>query len=99
MTGKKASPPPPPPQIATSEESEDLNETEEQYLVEFNRRVSTLKNSADAKALADEGRDWSNNWTYKKDTYKTMYACISESFAAFKRSEDNAESASLKGGA
>ena len=96
ITGKKA---PVPPQIATSEEAEDLNETEEEYLVEFNRRVSTLKNSADAKALANEGREWSNNWTYKKDTYKTMYACISESFAAFKRSEDNAESANLKGGA
>ncbi len=98
ITGKKA-PVPAPPQIATSEETEDVNETEEEYLVEFNRRVSTLKNSADAKALADEGREWSSNWTYKKDTYKTMYACISESFAAFKRSEDNAESASLKGGA
>ena len=96
MTGKKA---PAPPQIATSEEAEDVNETEEEYLVEFNRRVSTLKNSADAKALANEGREWSDNWTYKKDVYKTMYACISESFAAFKRSEDNAESANLKGGA
>jgi len=96
MTGKKA---PAPPQIATSEEAEDVNETEEEYLVEFNRRVSILKNSADAKALANEGREWSDNWTYKKDTYKTMYACISESFAAFKRSEDNAESANLKGGA
>jgi hypothetical protein len=92
MTGKKA--PVPMPTLPSSDD-----ESEEQYLVEFNRRVSTLKNSADAKALADEGRDWSNNWTYKKDTYKTMYACISESFAAFKRSEDNAESASLKGGA
>ena len=96
MTGKKA---PAPPQIATSEEAEDVNETEEEYLVEFNRRVSILKNSADAKALANEGREWSDNWTYKKDTYKTMYACISESFAAFKRSEDNAEVANLKGGA
>ena len=97
MTGKKKAPAP--PQIATSEEAEDVNETEEEYLVEFNRRVSTLKNSADAKALANEGREWSDNWTYKKDVYKTMYACISESFAAFKRSEDNAESANLKGGA
>ena len=34
----------------------------------------------------------------KKDTYKTLYGCIKESFAAFKRSEDNAESADLKGG-
>ena len=96
MTGKKKAPAP--PQIATSEEAEDVNETEEEYLVEFNRRVSTLKNAKDAKALANEGREWSDNWTYKKDTYKTMYACISESFAAFKRSEDNAESANLKGG-
>lgn len=92
ITGKKA--PVPMPTLPSSDD-----ETEEQYLVEFNRRVSTLKNSADAKTLANEGRDWSNNWTYKKDTYKTMYACISESFAAFKRSEDNAEVASLKGGA
>ena len=74
------------------------DEKEEEWLVEFNRRVSTLKNAKDAKALANEGREWSDNWTYKKDTYKTMYACISESFAAFKRSEDNAESANLKGG-
>ena len=96
MTGKKKAPAP--PQIATSEEAEDVNETEEEYLVEFNRRVSTLKNAKDAKALADEGREWSDNWTYKKDTYKTLYGCIKESFAAFKRSEDNAESANLKGG-
>jgi hypothetical protein len=94
MTGKKAPVPTP-----TLPSNDDEDETEEQYLVEFNRRVSTLKNSSDAKALADEGREWSSNWTYKKDTYKTMYACISESFAAFKRSEDNAESANLKGGA
>ena len=97
MTGKKKAPAP--PQTATSEEAEEVNEKEEEWLVEFNRRVSTLKNAKDAKALANEGREWSDNWTYKKDTYKTMYACISESFAAFKRSEDNAESANLKGGA
>ena len=97
ITGKKKAPAP--PQTATSDEAEDVNEKEEEYLVEFNRRVSTLKNSTDAKALANEGREWSNNWTYKKDVYKTLYACISESFAAFKRSEDNAESANLKGGA
>ena len=101
MTGKKKAPVPIDPinenaSIPTTPPADD--ETEEEYLVEFNRRVSTLKNSADAKALANEGREWSNNWTYKKDTYKTMYACISESFAAFKRSEDNAESANLKGG-
>ena len=104
MTGKKKAPatpptpPPAPPQTATSEEAEEVNEKEEEYLVEFNRRVSTLKNAKDAKALADEGREWSSNWSYKKDTYKTLYHCISESFAAFKRSEDNAESATLKGG-
>ena len=57
-----------------------------------------LKNAKDAKTLAEEGREWSDNWTYKKDTYKTLYGCIKESFAAFKRSEDNAESANLKGG-
>jgi len=104
MTGKKKVPatppvsPPTPPQTATPEEIEEVNENEEQYLVEFNRRVSTLKNAKDAKALADEGREWSDNWKYKRDTYKTLYHCISESFAAFKRSEDNAESANLKGG-
>jgi hypothetical protein len=87
MTGKKKAPVP-----------TNNDEKEEEWLVEFNRRVSTLKNAKDAKALANEGREWSDNWTYKKDTYKTMYACISESFAAFKRSEDNAESANLKGG-
>ena len=92
MTGKKAP-------VPTKGMKPADDETEEEYLVEFNRRVSTLKNSTDAKALANEGREWSNNWTYKKDVYKTMYACISESFAAFKRSEDNAESANLKGGA
>ena len=91
MTGKKAP-------VPTKGMKPDEDETEEEYLVEFNRRVSTLKNSKDAKALANEGREWSSNWTYKKDTYKTMYACISESFAAFKRAEDNAESANLKGG-
>ena len=74
------------------------SETEEEYLVDLNRRVSTLKNAKDAKTLAEEGREWSDNWTYKKDTYKTLYGCIKESFAAFKRSEDNAESANLKGG-
>ena len=95
ITGKKA----PVPEVTPPTTPPADDETEEEYLVEFNRRVSTLKNSADAKALANEGREWSNNWTYKKDTYKTMYACISESFAAFKRSEDNAESANLKGGA
>ena len=94
MTGKKT----PAPEVTPPTTPSDEDETEEQYLVEFNRRVSTLKNSTDAKAIADEGREWSSNWTYKKDTYKTMYACISESFAAFKRSEDNAESANLKGG-
>jgi len=91
ILGKKAP-------VLTLNDSKDKSEKEEEYLVEFNRRVSTLKNSTDAKALADEGREWSSNWTYKKDTYKTMYACISESFAAFKRAEDNAESANLKGG-
>ena len=102
MTGKKKAPVPIDPinenaSIPTTPPNND--EKEEEWLVEFNRRVSTLKNAKDAKALANEGREWSDNWTYKKDTYKTMYACISESFAAFKRSEDNAESANLKGGA
>ena len=91
ILGKKAP-------VLTIDDAKAKAEKEEEYLVEFNRRVSTLKNAKDAKALANEGREWSDNWTYKKDTYKTMYACISESFAAFKRSEDNAESANLKGG-
>ena len=94
MMGKKA----PAPEVTPPTTPPEDDETEEEYLVEFNRRVSTLKNSTDAKALADEGREWSSNWTYKKDVYKTMYACISESFAAFKRSEDNAEAANFKGG-
>ena len=83
---------------ADSETPEEIEEKEEKYLVDLNRRVSTLKNAKDAKTLAEEGREWSDNWTYKKDTYKTLYGCIKESFAAFKRSEDNAESANLKGG-
>ena len=83
---------------ADSETPEEIEEKEEKYLVDLNRRVSTLKNAKDAKTLAEEGREWSDNWTYKKDTYKTLYGCIKESFAAFKRSEDNAESADLKGG-
>ncbi len=83
---------------ADSETPEEIEEKEEKYLVDLNRRVSTLKNAKDAKALAEEGREWSDNWTYKKDVYKTLYGCIKESFAAFKRSEDNAESANLKGG-
>ena len=73
-------------------------EEEQEYLVDLNRRVSTLKNSKDAKTLAEEGRKWSDNWTYKKDEYQTLYKCISESFATFKRSEDQAKSANLKGG-
>ena len=83
---------------ADSETPEEIEEKEEKYLVDLNRRVSTLKNAKDAKALAEEGREWSDNWTYKKDVYNTLYGCIKESFAAFKRSEDNAESANLKGG-
>ena len=83
---------------ADSETPEEIEEKEEKYLVDLNRRVSTLKNAKDAKTLAEEGREWSDNWTYKKDVYKTLYGCIKESFAAFKRSEDNAESANLKGG-
>ena len=83
---------------ADSETPEEIEEKEEKYLVDLNRRVSTLKNAKDAKALAEEGREWSDNWTYKKDVYKTLYGCIKESFASFKRSVDNAESANLKGG-
>jgi len=95
ITGKKATV----PTISNPTTTPDGDsETEEEYLVEFNRRVSALKSSAEAKVLADEGRKWSENWTYKRDTYKTLYTCISESFASFKRLEDNAEVASLKGG-
>ena len=57
-----------------------------------------LKNSKDAKALAEEGRKWSKNWTYKKDEYQTLYKCIAESFATYKRSEDQAKAAESKGG-
>ena len=77
---------------------EDDSEGEEEYLVDLNRRVSMLKNEEDAKALASEGRQWSNNWVYKKDQYKALYKCISESFAAFKKSQDTAKLAGIKGG-
>jgi len=81
-----------------AEERLDDSESEEEYLVDLNRRVSMLKNEEDAKALASEGRQWSNNWVYKKDQYKALYKCISESFAAFKKSQDTAKLASIKGG-
>jgi hypothetical protein len=81
-----------------AEERLDDSESEEEYLVDLNRRVSMLKNEEDAKALASEGRQWSNNWVYKKDQYKALYKCIAESFAAFKKSQDTAKLASIKGG-
>jgi hypothetical protein len=81
-----------------AEERLDDSESEEEYLVDLNRRVSMLKNEEDAKALASEGRQWSNNWVYKKDQYKALYKCISESFAAFKKSQDTAKLAGIKGG-
>ena len=81
-----------------AEEKLDDSESEEEYLVDLNRRVSMLKNEEDAKALASEGRQWSNNWVYKKDQYKALYKCIAESFAAFKKSQDTAKLAGIKGG-
>tara|TARA_Y100000590_G_scaffold143234_1_gene164408 strand:+ start:3691 stop:4509 length:819 start_codon:yes stop_codon:yes gene_type:complete len=78
--------------------STDNAEEEQEYLVDLNKRVSMLKNSKDAKALAEEGRKWSKNWTYKKDEYQTLYKCIAESFATYKRSEDQAKAANSKGG-
>mgnify|MGYP001408759454 FL=1 len=81
-----------------AEEILDDAESEEEYLVELNRRVSVLKNDADAKALAEEGRKWSNNWQYKKEQYKSLYDCINKSFQTFKKKQDTAKSASLKGG-
>lgn len=81
-----------------AEERLDDSESEEEYLVDLNRRVSMLKNEEDAKALASEGRQWSNNWVYKKDQYKALYKCIAESFAAFKKSQDTAKLAGIKGG-
>ena len=78
--------------------STDNAEEEQEYLVDLNKRVSMLKNSKDAKALAEEGRKWSKNWTYKKDEYQTLYKCIAESFATYKRSEDQAKAAESKGG-
>ena len=80
------------------DEDPDEPEKEQKYLVDLNRRVSMLKNSKDAKALAEEGRKWSSNWTYKKDEYQTLYKCIAESFATYKRSEDQAKAAESKGG-
>ena len=102
ITGKK----PKPEEEAIAELEEILNgsedpakgEEEQEYLVDLNRRVSMLKNSKDAKALAEEGRKWSKNWTYKKDEYQTLYKCIAESFATYKRSEDQAKAAESKGG-
>ena len=97
ITGKK-----PKPEEEAIDELEqaikEAQEIEQEYLVELNRKVSQLKNSKDAKALAEEGRKWSQNWTYKKDEYQTLYKCIAESFATFKRSEDKAKAAESKGG-
>ena len=73
-------------------------EEEQEYLVELNKRVSMCKSEADAKALAKEGREWTKNWSYKKEEYGTLYSCITESFAAFKKSQDTAQAASSKGG-
>ena len=60
ITGKKKAPVPIDPinenaSIPTTPPNND--EKEEEWLVEFNRRVSTLKNAKDAKALANEGRE------------------------------------------
>ena len=74
-------------------------EKEQEYLVDLNKRVSMCKSEADAKALAKEGREWTKDWSYKKEEYGTLYKCITESFSAFKKSQDAAKAAAIKGGA
>ena len=74
-------------------------EKEQEYLVDLNKRVSMCKSEADAKALAKEGREWTKDWSYKKEEYGTLYKCITESFSAFKKSQDAAKAAASKGGA
>ena len=91
ITGKK-------PELTPEGDPEREAEMEQEYLVDLNRRVSALKNAKDAKVLAEEGREWSKNWSYKKDEYQTLYNCIKESFATFKRSEDQAKVADSQGG-
>ena len=91
ITGKK-------PELTPEGDPEREAEMEQEYLVDLNRRVSALKNAKDAKVLAEEGREWSKNWSYKKDEYQTLYKCIAESFATYKRSEDQAKAAESKGG-
>ena len=74
-------------------------EKEQEYLVDLNKRVSMCKSEAEAKALAKEGREWTKDWSYKKSEYGTLYKCITESFSAFKKSQDAAKAAASKGGA
>ena len=82
-----------------SDKEEESAEKEQEYLVDLNKRVSMCKSEADAKALAKEGREWTKDWSYKKEEYGTLYKCITESFSAFKKSQDAAKAAASKGGA
>tara|TARA_Y100000593_G_scaffold32321_1_gene63682 strand:+ start:4152 stop:4997 length:846 start_codon:yes stop_codon:yes gene_type:complete len=97
ITGKKVK------QTEIDELEEELStnnaEQEQEYLVDLNKRVSMCKSEAEAKALAKEGREWTKDWSYKKSEYGTLYKCITESFSAFKKSQDAAKAAASKGGA
>lgn len=92
ITGKK-------PELTPEGDPQREAEMEQEYLVDLNKRVSMCKSEAEAKALAKEGREWTKDWSYKKSEYGTLYKCITESFSAFKKSQDAAKAAAIKGGA
>ena len=92
ITGKK-------PELTPEGDPQREAEMEQEYLVDLNKRVSMCKSEAEAKALAKEGREWTKDWSYKKEEYGTLYKCITESFSAFKNSQDAAKAAAIKGGA
>ncbi len=92
ITGKK-------PELTPEGDPQREAEMEQEYLVDLNKRVSMCKSEAEAKALAKEGREWTKDWSYKKEEYGTLYKCITESFSAFKKSQDAAKAAAIKGGA
>ena len=92
ITGKK-------PELTPEGDPQREAEMEQEYLVDLNKRVSMCKSEAEAKALAKEGREWTKDWSYKKEEYGTLYKCITESFSAFKKSQDAAKAAASKGGA
>ena len=92
ITGKK-------PELTPEGDPQREAEMQQEYLVDLNKPVSMCKSEAEAKALAKEGREWTKDWSYKKEEYGTLYKCITESFSAFKKSQDAAKAAAIKGGA